>query len=398
MKLGASYIPLGLAWSSPFVRWQGSLADVNSLDLAAAVTREAMARGNMDPAEITRLVMGWTVPQRESFYGAPTLAARIGAADVSGAMLSQACATGVACLEAAAATVALEPDAVVLAVTTDRTSNGPVLIHPGAGRPGGTPDVERWVLDSFERDPWGGTSMVATAEAVAAEAGFTKAELDDLTLVRYEQYRAALADDRAFQRRWMVPVTIERRRGGPLVVESDEGVHDTSPEALSKLSPVTPDGVVSYGTQTHPADGSAGLVMASEDRARGLSGGAGVARILATGFARVERGRMPKAPVPAARQALADAGLDIGQVHVIKTHNPFAVNDLWFAREMGIDPEPLNPYGCSLVYGHPQAPTGTRGVAELIEVLRLRGGGIGLFTGCAAGDTGAAVVLQVETV
>src|SRR5919106_6816612 len=182
MKLGTPCIPLGLAWLSPFVRWQGALADISSIELAVAVTRDALARRDMDVAAITRVVMGWTVPQRESFYGAPTLAARLGATDVSGAMLSQACATGVACLEAAAATVALEPDAVVLAVTTDRTSNGPVLVHPNPTRPGGTPDVERWVLDSFERDPWGGTSMVATAEAVAAEAGFTKEEVEELTL------------------------------------------------------------------------------------------------------------------------------------------------------------------------------------------------------------------------
>jgi acetyl-CoA acetyltransferase len=311
-------------------------------------------------------------------------------------MLAQACATGVACLDAAAATVALDPDAVVLTVTTDRTSNGPVLIHPGNSGPGGTPEIERWVLDSFERDPWGGTSMVATAEAVAAEAGFTKEEIDDLTLLRYEQYREALNGDREFQRRWMVPVTIERRRGGPLIVEADEGVHDTTPEALQKLAPVTPGGVVSYGSQTHPADGCAGLVVAAEARARRLAGGQGVARILATGFGRVERGRMPKAPVPAAAAALDDAGLSLGQIDVIKTHNPFAVNDLWFARETGVDPAAMNPYGSSLVYGHPQAPTGTRGIAELIEILRRRGGGTGLFTGCAAGDTGAAVVLRVE--
>lgn len=397
MKLDGACIPLGLAWSSPFVRWQGSLADVSSLDLAAAVTRDALARRDVPASVVTRLVMGWTVPQRESFYGAPTLAARLGATDVSGAMLSQACATGVACLEAAAATVTLEPDAVVLSVTTDRTSNGPVLIHPGGGRPGGTPDVERWVLDSFERDPWGGTSMLATAEVVAGEAGMTKDELDELTIHRYEQYRDALADDRAFQRPWMVPVRIERRRGGPLVVEADEGVHDTTAEALAKLSPVQPDGVVTFGSQTHPADGTAGLVVAREERARELSGGEGVARILATGFARVERGRMPKAPVPAARKALDDAGLSFGDVHIVKTHNPFAVNDVYFARETGVDAGAMNPYGCSLVYGHPQAPTGTRGIAELIEALRRRGGGIGLFTGCAAGDTGAAVVLEVPS-
>lgn len=397
MKLDGACIPIGLAWSSPFVRWQGSLADVSSLDLAAAVTRDALARRDVPPSVVTRLVMGWTVPQRESFYGAPTLAARLGATDVSGAMLSQACATGVACLEAAAATVTLEPDAVVLSVTTDRTSNGPVLIHPGGGRPGGTPDVERWVLDSFERDPWGGTSMLATAEVVAAEAGMTKDELDELTIHRYEQYRDALADDRAFQRPWMVPVRIERRRGGPLVVEADEGVHDTTGEALAKLSPVQPDGVVTFGSQTHPADGTAGVVLAGEERARELSGGEGVARILATGFARVERGRMPKAPVPAARKALDDAGLSFGDVHIVKTHNPFAVNDVYFARQTGVDAAAMNPYGCSLVYGHPQAPTGTRGIAEMIEALRRRGGGIGLFTGCAAGDTGAAVVLEVAS-
>jgi acetyl-CoA acetyltransferase len=105
---------------------------------------------------------------------------------------------------------------------------------------------------------------------------------------------------------------------------------------------------------------------------------------------------MPKAPVPAALQALERAGLGAGQVDLVVTHNPFAVNDLWLARELGFDQEQVNPKGCSLVYGHPQGPTGARGIAELIEALADRGGGTGLFTGCAAGDTGAAVLLRVE--
>ena len=80
---------------------------------------------------------------------------------------------------------------------------------------------------------------------------------------------------------------------------------------------------------------------------------------------------------------------------MIKTHNPFAVNDVWLARELGVDAYELNPFGSSLVYGHPQAPTGARGIVELMHALVRRGGGIGLFTGCAAGDTGAALVLEV---
>jgi acetyl-CoA acetyltransferase len=93
---------------------------------------------------------------------------------------------------------------------------------------------------------------------------------------------------------------------------------------------------------------------------------------------------------------LADAELDFGDLDLVTTHNPFAINDLWFSRETGIDVERMNPYGCSLVYGHPQAPTGARALAELIEALAERGGGTGLFTGCAAGDTGAALVVRVE--
>ena len=112
-------------------------------------------------------------------------------------------------------------------------------------------------------------------------------------------------------------------------------------------------------------------------------------------MARAENGYMPEAPVPAARRALDMAGLSIDEIDAVKTHNPFAVNDIYFARETGCDLARMNNYGCTLVWGHPQAPMGTRGAIELIEELALLGGGRGLFTGCAAGDTGMAVVLEV---
>ena len=83
-------------------------------------------------------------------------------------------------------------------------------------------------------------------------------------------------------------------------------------------------------------------------------------------------------------------------VDAVSTHNPFTVNDLWFSQQTGIALERMYAYGCSLIYDHPQGPTGARLIVELLHTLRLRGGGIGLFTGCAAGDTGAAVVVRVE--
>lgn len=400
MRLEHSCVPLGYAWSSPFARWQGPLAEINSVDLAIDVTGRALEERGLSPEEITNLVLGWTVPQKEIFYGAPTLAARLGAEGVTGPMVSQACATSVACAAAAAAnheSNAEKTDGdVTLVVTTDRTSNGPLVAYPSPSGPGGSPQVENWVLDSFARDPWAGAAMYATGDNVAREADITREELDEVTALRYEQYQKSLENDREFQRSYMVPVEIPRRRKEPTVVDEDFGIFPTTREGLAKLKPVVEGGVVTYGSQTHPADGTAGMVVTGEERARELGRDGGVVRLLAVGFARVEKAMMPKAPVPAARAALVDAGLGIGDVHAIKTHNPFAVNDVYFSRELGVPIEEMNDYGSSLVFGHPQGPTGARLIAELIEVLRRRGGGVGLFTGCAAGDSGAALVLRVE--
>jgi acetyl-CoA C-acetyltransferase len=250
-------------------------------------------------------------------------------------------------------------------------------------------------MDSFRRDPWAGKGMIQTAEVVAEEEKISREEIDDVTALRYEQYARSLADDRSFQRRYMVPVEIPGRRGQGTSVEADVGVHPTTRSSLAELRPVEPGGVVTYGSQTHPADGAAGALVTTEERARAL-GAHGVARILGFGTARVEKGRMPKAPLPAAAAALAAAGTNFGSLDAVTTHNPFAVNDVYFSRHSGVPLEKMNAFGSSLVYGHPQAPTGARALVELIETLRLRGGGVGLFSGCAAGDTAAALVVRVD--
>jgi acetyl-CoA acetyltransferase len=138
-------------------------------------------------------------------------------------------------------------------------------------------------------------------------------------------------------------------------------------------------------------------MVASAERAAELSSNPSV-RIepLAFGLARAELAYMPEAPIEATRRALERAGVSIRDLHAINTHNPFAVNDIAFAKATGADLERMNARGCSLVYGHPNAPTGLRSIIELIEELVQRGGGVGLFTGCAAGDTGMSVVIRVD--
>jgi acetyl-CoA acetyltransferase family protein len=392
-------IPYGAYWSTPFARWQGSLSHLNSVELAAHVAKEEMAARDLPMEALDFGVLGMTVPQKSSFYGLPWLTGLMGADHVGGPTVSQACATSARCLQVATQEVDAGLSETALVMTTDKTSNGPQVFYPDPQSLGGTGSHENWTLDNMAKDPYGGTSMTETAENVARKYQFTTEAQHDVVLRRWEQYQDAVKDDHAFQKTYMrLPFEVPDKRYRKTVhtMESDEGVTASTKEGLAKLRPVIEDGTVTFGGQTHPADGNAGMIVTSADKAKELSKDKGVRiQLLGFGLARVEKAHMPAAPVPAAKRALEAAGLAIGDIDAVKTHNPFAVNDLVFAHETGYSLEDMNNYGCSLIFGHPQGPTGLRLVIELIEELKLRGGGKGLFTGCAAGDTAMAVVLSV---
>ena len=285
-----------------------------------------------------------------------------------------------------------------LMIMADRQSNGPVVYYPDPSAPGGYGITENWVPDNMGHDPYAKNTMLQTGENVAARYGIGTAEQHDLKLRRYQQYQEALADDRAFQKRYMVdaPLSDSRFRKQTGVLAADEGIFPTTAEAMARLKPVKEGGTITFGGQTHPADGNAGAIVTTRERAREASTDKAIeVEVLGFGMARVEPGYMPMAPAPAALNALKAAGLGIAQVDAVKTHNPFAVNDIAFARDTGFAWEKMNNFGSSIVWGHPQAPTGLRAIIEMIEELVLRGGGVGVFTGCAAGDTGYATVLRV---
>jgi acetyl-CoA acetyltransferase len=393
-----AWIPYGAYWSTPFVRWQGAFAELHSLRFAAWTARRALAKRAIDTAAIDMGVLGFTVPQRGSFYGLPWLMGELGAPHVGGPTVMQACATSARCLSLAARDIAAGAARQTLVVAADRVSNGPHLYYPAPGAPGGTGEAENWVLDNFARDPFAGVAMVETAENCAARWSIAREEQDEVTLMRAAQYRDALANDAAFHRRFMdLPFDIPDPRFGKVVasLDGDVGIQPANPEKLHALKPVREGGTVTFGGQTHPADGNAGMIVTTRDRARAIAPDGPEIAILGFGSARVEPAFMPAAPVPAARAALDQAGLSIAAIDAVKSHNPFAVNDILFHRETGFPLDRMNRFGCSLVWGHPQAPTGLRAIVELIEELALAGGGRGLFQGCAAGDTAMAVVVQV---
>ena len=385
-------IPYGAYWSTPFARWQGAFAGLHALEFAAEVARRELALRDLRAEACDHGVLGFSVPQKHSFYGLPWLAGMAGLGTLAGPTVMQACSTGVRALLAAVQEVESGLAGASLVVTCDRTSNGPHLYYPDPRGPGGTGAHEDWVMDNFRCDPLGPHAMIDTAEKVAAKHGISTAEQHEVVLLREAQYRKSVGE---FQKRYMtLPFEVPKAKQR---LEGDEGVRASTAEGLAKLKPVRPGGTVTYGAQTYPADGNAALVVAAPERARDLSRDPKIRiRVLGFGQARAGLALMPEAPLPAAKRALEQAGVAVRELKAVKTHNPFAVNDIVFSRATGVPLEKMNNYGCSLVWGHPQAPMATRAIVELIEELVLAGGGTGLFTGCAAGDTAMAVVLAVS--
>ena len=373
----------------------------NSIVLAAKTARRwFLEKKKIDPTILEYLYFGISIHQKHLFYSHNWAAGMLveNQKSLPGVLISQACTTSTTVLNLAALSVEQGAFELGFCLMTDRCSNGAHTVWPNPMGPGGEVIHENWVMDNFNSDPnvRPPLKMVQTAENVAKEAGITKEQVDAVVLRRYEQYLQAVANDRAFQKRYMFPAEVTLGRKQTKLVEQDEGVTPTTADGLAKLKAVEPGGVHSFGAQTFPADGNCGFIVATRDKAKELSANPAVdIQIVSYGFSRVKPGFMAAAPVPAAQMALANAGLKITEMKAIKSNNPFATNDINFAKKLGIDVMKMNNFGSSLIYGHPQAPTAGRIIAEMLEEMVDLGGGYCLWTGCAAGDTGASMVFKV---
>lgn len=394
--LTKAFIPYRGYYSSPFCKWQGTMANESSITLAAATVKRWLAEKKWDPKMFDYLFLGITVGQPQWFYGGPWAAALIGADESPGVLVSQACTTSTTSIFQASVGVETDFFQNACCLSTDRCSNGPHTVWPNPNGPGGEVLSENWLMDNFNQDPWAKGAMIQTAENVSKETGITREECDAVALRRYEQYMDSFADDKAFKKRYMFPVEVHVSRKKKIVIEDDEGISPCTREGLAGLRPVLPDGTHTFGSQTHPADGHCFVTVTTREKARELSHDSNIEiQVLSYGYARAKKGYMAMAVVPAAKMALEKAGIGINDVKAIKTHNPFAANDIYFSKQMNVDVNGFNNFGSSLVFGHPQAPTAGRLIIEGIEEVAMAGGGYLLWCGCAAGDTGAGLVLKI---
>jgi acetyl-CoA acetyltransferase len=386
-------IPYGTWGSSYFPAWQMSpLAEVNIGQLAGEAMARILGLRKVPKEALSYLVIGSTIPWHWKFWNAPLVASCLGHR-VPGFHMECACATGLQAVVVAAGEVEGGAHDVVGVLTFDRTSDSPVGVFPERRAYRRTvPLADVW--DNFGFDPATGNAMIATAGLAARKYNIDRRETDELTCYRYQQYHDAKAS--GFLERVLVPLEILNLQGAVVGrVDDDLGVRRVSLAALRSMREL--DTCVTAGTQTHASDGMATLLVATKERAAELSPRPEIeVRLIAKSEVRAAPSLMPEAPALAVQELLRRSGLRMGDMAVVKNHNPFAVNDAIFAKVLSYDWHKMNTTGCSLVWGHPQGPTLTRLLIEGLEEAVALGGGNVLLFGCAAGDVGIAAVFRVS--
>jgi acetyl-CoA acetyltransferase family protein len=235
-------------------------------------------------------------------------------------------------------------------------------------------------------------SLGMTAEKVAREYGITREAQDAFALESQRRAAAALADG-VFAGE-IVPVTIPRRKGDPVVVSIDEHPRpETTASVLSGLKPAfVPDGSVTAGNSSGINDGASALAIVSAPPA----GTRPLARIIASAVAGVDPSVMGIGPIPATRKVLQRAGLTLDQIDLIELNEAFAAQGLACMKELGMDPAKVNVYGGAIALGHALGSSGSRLLTTLVHALHRRNGRYGLVTMCIGVGQGIAMIVERE--
>ncbi len=375
---------------SPIGRRNGSLAGVRADDLAAQVLNGLVERLDVDPREVEDVQMGCVTQVGEQALNVGRVAVLVAGwpETVCATTVDRQCGSSMqAAFNAASAIQAGHLD-VVVAAGVESMSRVPMGSNLGADGFAGLNEkiAERWPI----------VPQGISAEAIAAEWGLTRERLDEVSLESHRRAVAAI-DEGRFERE-IVPVEVAAAGAAVLFGVDEAPRRETSLDKLASLPPAfTPDGVVTAGNSSSIVDGSAAMLVASEE-AVGRLGLEPRARFVSFGLSGVDPYRMLHGNPEACRRALRKAGLTWDDVAVIEVNEAFASVVLQFLADTGLgdrwDAGDVNPNGGGISLGHPLGATGARITATLVSELERRGERYGIASMCIGQGQAIAAVIE----
>ncbi len=374
---------------TPLGRRRGWLAGLHAGELLGAAQKAVLDRSGVDPALIEQVVGGcvtqageqsndmvrraWLHAGLPQHTGATTVDAQCGSAQhathlVAALIASGAIDTGISCGIESMSRIPLGAN-----------------VAPGTG----DPRPASWSIDM--------PNQFEAADRIARNRGFTREQIDAFGLASQEKARVAV-DEGRFKREIAAveaPVLDESgtATGETRLVDTDQGLRDTTLEGLAGLRPVLDGGLHTAGTSSQISDGASAVLLMDEDKARAL-GLRPRARIVAQCLVGADPYYHLDGPIDATRWLLERSGMGIGDLDLFEVNEAFAAVVMSWASVHGPDPERVNVNGGAIALGHPVGSTGTRLITTALHELERRDASTALISMCAGGAMATGTILE----
>ncbi len=374
--------------------FQGAYSGLSAADLGAVVVREAVVRAGTTPDQVERVIMGNVLSA--GMGQAPARQAVIKAGlpvSVGATTINKMCGSGLQAVMFARRDILVGDVDVVVAGGMESMTNAPYCLPKARSgfRMGHGQIFDTLILDGLW-DPYRDMHMGNCGDMVAEKFGFTREDQDAFAAESYRRARAA-QDNGKFKAE-IVPVEVPQRRGGPVLVDQDEGPPSGDPSRFAQLPPAfSKEGTVTAANASSINDGAAALLVCSEAKADEL-GLRKLARVIADSSAALEPEWFTIAPGRALAKLYERTGRGPGDFDLYEINEAFSGVTMAAIKEHGLDPETVNVHGGAVSLGHPIGCSGARVLVTLLHALEDRRKKSGVATLCIGG--GEAVAVAVE--
>ncbi|MFC4059165.1 steroid 3-ketoacyl-CoA thiolase [Planomonospora corallina] len=373
---------------TPVGRRRGALSGLHPAELLGLVHRGLLERTGADPAELGQVVGGCVTQAGEQSNNVTRQAWLHAGLPYGTACTTIDCACGSSQQAVHLVAGLIASGAIEAGIGCGVESMSRVFLGQAATPETGSPFPDGWSLDMPDQ--------FTAAERIAALRGITRADADALGLASQRRAARAWAEGRFDGQIIAVdaPVMGEEGPTGETVrVEKDQGLRETSAEALAKLKPVLPGGVHTAGNSSQISDGAAGVLLMSRARARDL-GLRPRARIVASGMVGADPYYHLDGPVQATEHVLRMAGMALSDIDLVEINEAFASVVLSWAQAHKADMDRVNVNGGAIALGHAVGSTGARLVTQAVHELERSDRSTALVTMCAGGAHATATVIE----
>ncbi len=379
---------------SPIGKRNGGLSTLHPADLLGRVQRELIDRAGIDPAEVGQVV-GGCVSQvgEQAFNVARTAWLSAGLPlEVPATTIDTQCGSSQQATNLATALVGSGVVDVAVACGVESMSRIPIG-SSGSKKLGFGVPLPKPYFSLYEP-----TSQFEGAERIADKWGITRDDCDRFGLQSQQRAAAAWAEDRFSTQILAIDAPDLDDEGKPTGtthhVARDEGLRDTTLEALASLKPVArPDGVHTAGSASQISDGAAAVLLMTAEKAAAL-GVRPRARVVDTCLVGVDPVLMLTGPIDATQRLIDRTGMTLADIDLTEINEAFASVVLAWQRELGADPETTNPNGGAIALGHPLGGTGAFLMTKAIHELERIDGTNALITMCCGGGLGTGTIIQ----